>query len=243
MTLATYQNPLLKASKPLEAPAIQSKANPLLCEASDPTADLVSFTAPSVHRRPARTDKRDLRDARRAKTAAEAIGTLDKSVEVYGYTKGQFSLIDVINHCLSFLGPASLQLSTWTAAKTEISAVLALCDTKRVTSSRWLVDTTFNRRSPALAHRIREVFGDDAIRVALNHAKFVLLDDGDWKLVIRTSMNLNYNPRFESFQIGHDPELWQFHTTILDEVWTRQKRSDQDLLRPYDLHKQFATDL
>jgi hypothetical protein len=221
--------------------------NQLLLPNIEPEADLVNFQSPSVHRRCrelGRDWKREVRDLRRAKTAKEAIGPLDRATEIYGFTKGQFSIIDIIHHCLDTIGPgAHLQLSTWTAANADISTVLDLCNSGKVASARWLVDLTFNRRSPELAQRIRDVFGDDAIRVAKNHAKFALLSAGDWKLVIRTSMNLNFNPRFENFQLAHDPELWHFHDAILSEVWQRQKRADQDMLRPYELHLQFESDL
>jgi hypothetical protein len=100
-------------------------------------------------------------------------------------------------------------------------------------------------RLAELAQRIRDVFGDDSIRVAKNHSKFFLLDtpgpDG-WKIVCRTSMNLNFNPRFENFQIAHDPELFDFHAAILDSVWHRQRRDLQDAT-PYSIHQHFDRDL
>lgn len=219
---------------------LPTRTNPILNPAGDPEADLIHFTAPSIHRRRLRTERRELRDMRRAKTAAAAIGKIDRRIEIYGFTKGQFSIIDVVNHCIETTGPGvDLQICTWTAGNNDVGAVLSLCNSGKVATSRWLVDITFNRRDPELAQRIRDVFGDDAIRVAKNHAKFILIAAGKWKLVIRTSMNINYNPRFENFQLAHDPELWEFHNAILNEVWNRQKRTDQDLLRPYDLQRQF----
>jgi hypothetical protein len=223
---------------------LPARRNTILAADVAPEADLVDFASPAVHRRQLSANRREVRDMRRTKTAAEAIGPITRDVEIYGFTKGQFSIIDILHHCLDIIGPsAHLQISTWTAANADISTVLELCNCGKVASARWLVDLTFNRRSPELAQRIRDVFGDDAIRVAKNHAKFVLLSVADWRLVVRTSMNLNFNPRFENFQLAHDPELWSFHDAILSEIWNRQKRSDQDLLRPYDLHRQFDADL
>jgi plasmid stability protein len=37
-----------------------------------------------------------------------------------------------------------------------LSGVLDLVESGRLVSARWLVDLTFNRRSPELAHRIRK---------------------------------------------------------------------------------------
>ena len=75
---------------------------------------------------------------------------------------------------------------------------------------------------PGLAQEIRRVFGPDGIRVAKNHAKFTLIKNADWQIVIRTSMNINFNPRFEDFTIAHDPELFAFVDGVLDSVWDRQ---------------------
>jgi hypothetical protein len=216
--------------------------NPILKDRGPPAVDLTSFDAANVHRRP-RSAKREIRDVRRAETAAAAIGKLTSDVDIYGFTKGQFSVIDIINHVLDEIGPARLDISTWTAANSDVTTVLEMVNAGRITASRWLVDLTFNRRSPQLAQRIRNVFGDDAIRVAKNHAKFVLLGNDAWKVVVRTSMNLNFNPRFENFQLGHDPELYDFHAAIFTEIWTKQRRTVQDAARPYDIHRHFNQDL
>jgi hypothetical protein len=42
-------------------------------------------------------------------------------------------------------------------------------------------------------------------------------------------MNLNQNPRLESFQVGHDPELCNFLSGVMDEIWARQDKKVADL--------------
>lgn len=172
---------------------------------------------------------RDIRDLRRKETAEQAVAGLDlDGREIFGLTKGQFSLIDIIEAVLARTGPASLDISTWTAANTDISTALAMIASGTVTQARWLVDLTFVRRCPQLAARIREAFGDDAIRVTRNHAKFALITNQTWQIVCRTSMNLNHNPRLEDFTVAHDPELATFLRDALDDLWRSQRRSLQD---------------
>ena len=43
--------------------------------------------------------------------------------------------------------------------------------------------------------QMREKLGRDNIRVAQTHSKFALFQNADWKVCLRTSMNLNMNPR------------------------------------------------
>ena len=221
---------------------LETKKNPLLTPETNPAADIAHLRSPTTIRRPLVDRKRQLKDARRAEAATEALGTLDRTSSVFGYSKGQFSFIDLMKATLEQTGPADLAVSTWTASGTGVQTVLDLCESGLVRSSRWLVDFSFAKRSPALAHALRERFGDDCIRVCPNHAKFALIGNDAWKVVIRTSMNLNENPRFENFEVGHDPDLYDFHKTFLDELWQKQRRADADM-RPYDIIRQFRTSL
>ena len=165
--------------------------NPLLIPPLRAATNLESLAAKTTHRTSMKDAKREFRDARRAKTAAEAVGKIEKDVEIYGFTKGQFSIIEIINHVIDQVGQCYLSISTWTADKGDVTTVLDLVNGGRVTASRWLMDLSFNRRRPDIAHRVRTIFGPDAVRVAQNHAKFLLLKADGWKIVIMTSMNLN----------------------------------------------------
>lgn len=198
--------------------------NPLMAAAFDPEAHFENITQPLIHHRK-RNSRREIRDLRRAETAADALTGLDHETEIYGLTKNQFSLIDVMTAALAITGPAHLCISTWTAAKTETSTVCAFMADSRLKSCRILVDLTFQRRAPGLCQTIRDTFGPEAIRISRNHAKLFVLTNDDWQIVCMTSMNLNWNPRNENFLIRHDPDLAQFHTTLFDDLWKHQHRN------------------
>jgi len=213
---------------PSEPAKLSLDRNVLLEGQAVKTVRVEEIEAPSVLVRPHRSAKRELRDARRLKTAAEAIAGLNHDVELYGFTKGQFSLLDLLTACLNITGPARLVLSTWTAARHEIQAMERLLRSGQMESMRWLIDFTFSRRDPEAAHQIRLAFGLESVRVAQNHSKFALFTNDAWSLVLRTSMNLNMNPRFEDFTLAHDPQLAAFLHALIDDIWTRQKRSLAD---------------
>ncbi len=203
------------------------RPNPLLEVKHDPVADPDSIRR--AHLVVVRDRYRDIRDLRRKQSATEAVAGLDlDGREIFGLTKGQFSLIDLIEAVLAHTGPASLSISTWTAANTDVSTALSLVGSGRITAARWLVDLTFVRRCPQLAARIRQAFGPDSVRVTKNHAKFSILKNDTWKVVIRTSMNLNHNPRLEDFTVAHDPVLADFLETVLNDLWQSQRRSLAD---------------
>lgn len=203
----------------LLAPAV----NPLLVASAPPVVDPLAISTPVVKRKiPA---SRKIEDQRRAASAAAVVAQLKRDGnELVGLTRGQFSLTELIEAVLAKTGPAQLGISTWTAASASVESMLRLLQTGQVTGCRWLVDTTFVRRVPALVAEIRKQFGDDAIRVTRTHAKFVTVVNQEWQVAIRSSMNLNQNPRMESFELGHDPELCNWLVGVLDDVWAKQSR-------------------
>ena len=82
---------------------------------------------------------------------------------------------------------------------------------------------------------MREAFGDDAIRLTKNHAKFVLIQNDAWDLVVRTSMNLNENRRLENWELSDSAEMAAYLVDVVDELFREQGETFE--MRPYD-HKQ-----
>ena len=214
---------------PMDLPLFEQleTANPLLATVSSaPVSPSVIEPAVIKRRIPA---KRIMEDMRRLQAATDAIAELERDgCELYGLTRGQFSLTDMIEAVLEKTGPAAMGISTWTAAQTDVGRMLELLNSGKITSCRWLVDMTFIRRCPALVSEIRKKFGCDAIRVTRTHAKFVTISNSEWQIALRSSMNLNQNPRLESFEIGHDPELCAFLTNVIDQVWRNQRVNTAD---------------
>ena len=197
--------------------------NPLLRD-DEPVSVNVDVIETSIYKRPI-PNKRKINDMRRKKSAADAISELERDgVELYGLTKGQFSLTDMIEAIIEKTGPAQLDISTWTAAQTDVGRMLDFLESERVTGCRWLVDISFVRRCPSLVASIRQKFGIGSIRVTKTHAKFVTIRNDGWQVALRSSMNLNQNPRLESFEVGHDPALCGFLTKVFDDVFKRQSR-------------------
>ena len=197
--------------------------NPLLVASAPPVVDPLVISTPVVRRKiPA---SRKIEDQRRAASAAAVVAQLERDgSELVGLTRGQFSLTELVEAVLAKTGPTELSVSTWTAASASVEAMLRLLQTGQITGCRWLVDVTFTRRVPALAAEIRRQFGNDAIRVTRTHAKFVTVVNQEWQVAIRSSMNLNQNPRMESYEMGHDPELCNWLVGVLDDVWAKQSR-------------------
>jgi hypothetical protein len=217
----------LEIPSPAKPLAIGGSHNPLISAEPDPVAD-PAVIRQAVIKRP--IPKREIMDLRRIECASQAVAGLERDgMELFGLTKGQFSLTDMIEAILAKTGPADLSISTWTAANSDVTRMLELLSSGAIRSCRWLVDLTFMRRCPQLTSEIRAKFGANAIRVTKTHAKFCTITNKDWQIALRSSMNLNQNPRLESFQVGHDPELCQFLSQVLDDIWQQQDKGIADL--------------
>lgn len=162
-------------------------------------------------------------NACRGESARMAIGELTPGCEIFGFTKGQFSLIHLLDAITEQVGDSDMVICTWSAADGDVEKAKQWIETGRVKSLRMIVDFSFQRRKPDVCQILRERFGDDALRVTVCHAKFILIRSGDWRIVVRTSMNLTHNPRFENFEISDCPEMFSFMTSIVDEVWSNKQ--------------------
>lgn len=152
-------------------------------------------------------------------TAADALGPLTPGMEVYCLTFGQFSLIDAIEHLVTEAGPCAVVVSTWTAATADADRAKAMLDSNLITRFRMIVDRSFIARQKSYCDRVVELFGEDAIRTTRTHAKFAVITNGEWSLTVRTSMNLNHNPRLESIEVSDDPDLAAFMLDVVDGIY------------------------
>ena len=146
--------------------------------------------------------------------------------EVMGFNKGQFSAIDLLDAILTYTGRAKVVIATWTAAHADVKRAEQFLRTGRAADMAWLVDRSFQTRQPDYCALLRSTFGDDAIRVSSSHAKFMLISEGGWRVVVQTSMNLNHNARLESFWIADDPELFAAYAEIVEECFGMQRAGE-----------------
>lgn len=174
-----------------------------------------------THRAPIR--RRRIVRACKTGTATEAIGTLTPGCEIFTLTYGQFSLIDALCAILEQTGPAHVTVATWSAAEADLRRAERLLSTAKISSMRYIVDRSFATRQPEYCQAMRTLFGDDCIRTARAHSKWATITNDRWTLAIRTSMNLNHNPRLENIEISDDPELHDFLKTAADDLFTEQQ--------------------
>lgn len=174
---------------------------------------------PRSHARPIRAAHHRLS---KVASAADTIRGFGHDMDVVGLTFGQFSLLDLLHATLDMTGPAHVAVSTWSAGLYDIDAAKRFVEDGRMQSIRFLMDSATQKRGQSTAVQIADLFGASAIRTTRLHAKFVLIRNDDWHVVVTSSMNLNLNPRIEQFEMTDDrarAELfWGFVDDLFDEL-------------------------
>lgn len=152
-------------------------------------------------------------------SASEAIGLLEKNMDIFVLTYGQFSLMDGLMAILDQTGPAHISISTWTAAHSDITRSSELLESAEILSFRMIVDRSFKTRQPKYYEHMIGLFGVESIREINTHAKFITIKNDRWDIVVRTSMNLNGNPRLENMEISDNVDFANFFENIVDNVF------------------------
>ena len=182
------------------------------------------MTQAIAHVRPARKTR-----ARLSKfaNARDTIAGFGHGMDVVGLTFGQFSLLDLIDAALEITGPADVTVSTWSAGFYDVDAAERFRDSGRMRSIRFILDSSA-KRGQASVGDIADLFGQESIRATRTHAKFALLINAEWSVLITTSMNLNLNPRCEQFEMTDDPERAAVFAQFADELFHELPAGDTE---------------
>ncbi|MFZ2489994.1 MAG: hypothetical protein WA208_00780 [Thermoanaerobaculia bacterium] len=135
------------------------------------------------------------------RNAAECIGPVERGMAVFAITRGQFSMIDAVRHVLDCVGTARVTLWTWTVADYEVLIFDELRRDGRVRDGLMVIDGGARAKNAALIAQWKTTFGPESVRYVRNHAKIATVEGGGFRVLLRGSMNLNFNPRFEQLDV------------------------------------------
>jgi len=141
-------------------------------------------------------------------TARQVAAAIPRGGSACVLTGGQFSLLDIVQALVEQCpGGARVRLSTWTAGLKDADAALFLLRSGEIRSFELFLDRSFPTRQPEYAAALTKRFGVQALRYSEVHAKVAIIEGGGRHFAVRSSMNLNRNPRFEQADISDDPRL------------------------------------
>ena len=165
-----------------------------------PATDLFP-TAPRSSRRQSAMSRRRKTAIEAMKSARETIGAIEPGMALFAITRGQFSMIDVINDLIDKAGPSHISVWTWAIAAYEVDVIVGMMERQDILSARLIIDYSSEQRSGEIIDQWRARFGADMVKDCRNHAKISRVWNDRWAFLARGSMNLNFNPRFEQFDL------------------------------------------
>ncbi len=168
------------------------------------------------HRHRAKRKTRRVADA--MKSAAALLPKDIKGIDLFAFTAGQWSLMEMICALIAKTGPVDVTMSIWTAADADMRDAFDLIESKHVKSLRMFIDRSFLSRQPEYAALAVKLFGNEALRITRTHCKVAVLRNDEYSIVCRGSMNLNHSPRWEQLEITDDREFADFIVSMLDKA-------------------------
>ena len=144
------------------------------------------------------------------KNSDKVIVNFAKDCRILGLTNGHFSLIDLIYSLLKKVGKSNVIIATWSAGIKDAHQVKWMAETDLISDFKLLTDHSYKTRQKKYAASIEDLFGKENIRTSEMHAKFVLISNDNYKIAIRSSMNLNANKTCELFEIDEGEEVYKF---------------------------------
>ncbi|MFW6272851.1 MAG: hypothetical protein ACOC2U_03630, partial [bacterium] len=152
-----------------------------------------------------------------------AIKDFKKNCRIMGLTRGNFSLIDLIYSILKKIGASNVVVVTWSAGIKDANNVKWMKDSNLIRNFTLITDHSYKTRQVRYAKSVEELFGIENIRTSEIHAKFVLISNENYKVTIRTSMNLNANKTCESFELDEDEEIFDFYNEFVSFICKNQR--------------------
>lgn len=138
-----------------------------------------------------------------------------------GINKGQFAAWEILAAALDLTGPADVVVATWSTNGEAIKDLARLRSEGRIKNLRLVLDNSLRSREPEYFQILMSALGNDCIRTTRTHAKWCVLTNDRWNIVIRGSMNFGAVPRLEYFEVSDDRKLAEFLNAIADELFLR----------------------
>lgn len=151
--------------------------------------------------------------------AIEVVNCINPGCRILGLTQGKYSLIDLIYQILQKVGKSDVICTTWSAGIKDANQVRWMLNTDLIESFKIITDHSYATRQKKYAGALDELFGKENIRTSEIHAKFTLISNENWKIVIRTSMNLNANKTCENFEIDDNQEIYDFYMNFINNTF------------------------
>ena len=148
------------------------------------------------------------------KDLKQLVKTLTPGHDIHYYTKGAWSMHEMLEYILQVTGPAHIWITTWSVTEEPLRNICRLIDAGQILSLTALFDHKIDQRKPA---SLQLALGLNArIQLVKCHAKMLVIKNDQWAVSVTGSANLTKNSRLEAGVISCSPEVANFHKTWIE---------------------------
>lgn len=139
---------------------------------------------------------------------------------------GDFSMHELLEWLLQTTGPAAVHISSFSISEVAIRSFFRLMESNTILQLECLFDLSVKRHKLGLLHFANNIAS--SIAISKNHAKFILLKNENWQLVVMGTANFQVNDKNEVGIISTDPVLFKFYTQIFSDWFTKGMKITSD---------------
>ena len=127
---------------------------------------------------------------------ADDFGLLQPGLFYHYLNSGQWSLHEMLDHVLTYTGPAHVKVTSYGISETAIRSFVNMMDSGRILSLDLVFDISTKRNKLNLLLFAKNVA--TRVYITANHAKLISVINDKHAVAINTSANLTVNRRNES---------------------------------------------
>ncbi len=125
---------------------------------------------------------------------------------------GEFSMHELLEFLLQTTGPATVRISSFSISEVAIRTFFRLMQNGTIVNIECLFDLSVKRHKLGLLYFANNI--GSFIAISKNHAKLILIENADWKIVVVGSANFQLNDKNEVGIISADSEIYEFYFKV-----------------------------
>lgn len=151
---------------------------------------------------------------------------LSQNQNIPFWSDGDFSMHELLEYLLMQTGKASVRISSFSITEIAIRSFSRLQENGLISELKCLFDFTVKQHRLGLLYFASNIIA--AISLTKCHAKLIIIENDEWKVVVIGSANFNINDKKEVGIISAVPAIYNTFSTKYNEWFNEAIKIDKD---------------
>jgi hypothetical protein len=150
--------------------------------------------------------------------AGAAVAEMARGLHLFGFSKGQYGLLDLVEAVLLQVGRAELSLCVPALDARSIERLAGFRGEGLINRCLLALDHAYpgSREGRKLRQAIEEAVGEVMVRVIRHQCRFALLAAGEWRVTILTAMPLTRSARLSHWSLHESRAIYEEARRMLE---------------------------